>query len=319
MTENAGLVTSGLGRVGRNKRYILWFFLMNLCLAWFAGGAFRQQASVVLNNSLHAGSLVQGFSMGTLIEMFARPEFGPNDAASMPALGFSFVFLLATMLFLPGVLLGFASKYRLPREDFFRACGNNLWRFIRLQIIYAIIAGIVAGGLFAAQGAIVKAARENTSELLPVWLQGIGLLVIFLIMTVIRIWFDLAQVDMVLSDQRAVRRSIGAGFRHTFRSFTRLLAGYVFISCFAAIVLGGGIWLWVAHVPANNILQAALVSQTILLLLLIARFWQRGAAVSYYLQRMAVKVEHVPVFPVTPVVAPVVVAPVIVPPAPEVV
>jgi len=83
MTENAGLVTSGLGRVGRNKRYILWFFLMNLCLAWFAGGAFRQQASVVLNNSLHAGSLVQGFSMGTLIEMFARPEFGPNDAASM--------------------------------------------------------------------------------------------------------------------------------------------------------------------------------------------------------------------------------------------
>ena len=73
-----------------------------------------------------------------------------------------------TALFLPGVFQGYASTYRLPREDFFRACGRNLWRFIRLMIIAGIVMGIVAGILFACNGAIVKKAGDSTYELLPV-------------------------------------------------------------------------------------------------------------------------------------------------------
>ena len=36
-----------------------------------------------------------------------------------------------------------------------------------------------------------------------------GLAVIFLMMTMLRIWFDLAEADIVLNDQRAVRKSMG--------------------------------------------------------------------------------------------------------------
>jgi hypothetical protein len=50
-----------------------------------------------------------------------------------------------------------------------------------------------------------------------------GLAVMFLIMTTLRIWFDLSEVDAVLDDQRAVRKSIAAAFGHTFRSIARLL------------------------------------------------------------------------------------------------
>jgi hypothetical protein len=56
------------------------------------------------------------------------------------------------------------------------------------------------------------------------------------------------------------------------------------------------------------VIGAIVISQLILLLLLIPRFWQRGIVVTYYLQNM---VEPVVVQPLTP--APVVTAPAIAP------
>jgi hypothetical protein len=221
---------------------------------------------------------------------------------------FSLLFFILTALFLPGVLLGYASTYRLPREDFFRACGRNLWRFIRLMIAAGIVMGVVGGALFGARAALLKKAEESTNEMLPFYLSMASLFVIFLVMSVIRIWFDLAQTDVVLSDQRVVRRSIGAAFRHTRRTLGKLLASYVLITVVAAIILLGGILVWMKFVPPASLLGAIFISQLMLLLLLIPRFWQRGVAVTYYLRNM---VEPIAVQPFTPlpVVAPTVLAP----------
>jgi hypothetical protein len=212
-----------------------------------------------------------------------------------PALYFAGLFFLATALFLPGVFQGYASTYRLPREDFFRSCGRNLWRYIRLMIVAGIVMGIVAGVLFAINGALVRKAGESTNELLPFEVQMTGLAVIFLVMTTLRIWFDLAEVDVVLSDQRAVRKSIAAGFRHTFRHLGRLLAGYVVAAIVAALVLLAGLWTWMKLVRPESLWGAFAISQLTLLLLLIPRFWQRGVAVSYWQQRMIM-----PIVPMRP-------------------
>jgi hypothetical protein len=115
-------------------------------------------------------------------------------------------------------------------------------------------------------------------------MTGIGLT--FLIMTTLRIWFDLAEVDTVLNDQPAVRKSIAQAFRHTLRSLARLLASYVVVTMIAAIVLVAGLWIWVRLVSPGNIIGAFVLAQITLLLLLIPRFWQRGIAVSYWQQRM---------------------------------
>jgi hypothetical protein len=293
MNERKGLLSSGLGMVLRNKRYIFWFWLLNLTLAEFGTSAFRKSAHAVLDHSLAAGGLVHGFDLTVMLDLFSRPEFGSMSAMSTPALYFGFLFFLATALFLPGVFQGYASTYRLPREDFFRACGRNLWRFIRLMLIAGIVMGIVAGLLFSLHGVLERKAGESTNELLLPEVRFIGLFVIFLIMTVFRIWFDLAEADIVLSDQRAVRKSIAAGFRHTFRGFVRLLTSYVVATIFAAIILVGGIWLWMKAVAPESVLGAFLIGQLILILLLIPRFWQRGVVVSYWQQKMMVPVAQV--------------------------
>jgi hypothetical protein len=308
MAEKQSLLGSGWSRVAHNKRYIVWFYILNVVLAWFGAGAFNNQVHEVLDHSLRADRLVQGFDLGVLIEMFTRPEFGPTIASAAPAMHFAFLFFFLTVLFVPGVLQGYAAAYRLPREEFFRACGRNLWRFIRLLIIAAVVMGAVAGALFGLHGLLQKSAAESTNELLLPAVQFADLAVIFLIMTELRIWFDLAQTDIVLSDQRAVRRSIAAGFRHTWRNLGRLLGSYVVTAILAAIILVAGIFIWMKFVPPASVFGAVVVSQFTLLFLLIPRFWQRGVVVSYYLQNMA---EPITVQPVTPVVNEPLLAPVV--------
>ena len=302
------LISTGLRTVLANKRYIIWFWVLNLFLAILGTSAFRESSHKILDHSLYSEGLTQGFRLAVLFDLLARPEFGPLITVTAPALWLACAFFLLTALFLPGVFDGYASTYRLPREDFFRACGRNLWRFIRLMLIGGIVMGVIAGLLFAANGAITTKAEESTNEVLPFTLRMIGLLVIFLIMTTLRIWFDLAETDVVLNDERAVRRSIAAGFRQTFRSLGRLLASYVVATVVAAIILVAGLWFWIQVIPADSVTRAFLLIQFIMLLLLIPRFWQRGIAVSYWQQRMLVPV--VEVHPVEPTV-------VSVPPAPE--
>jgi hypothetical protein len=306
MAETQGVLGSGWGRVGRNKRYIIWFYVMNLLMAWLGAAAFNHHVGDILDHSLYSEKLLQRFDIGVFVEMMARPEFGPTLASVAPSLHFALLFFFATALFLPGVLQGYASTYRLPREDFFRACGRNLWRFIRLLIVAAIVMGIVAGALFGIRAALLKKAAESINELLPFYVSVATLCVIFLVMTALRIWFDLAEADIVLSDQRAIRRSIGKGFRHMWRDLGTLLGVYVVATIVAAIFLLAGIFAWLKFVPAPSVVGAILVSQFTLLLVLIPRFWQRGVAVSYYLKNM---VEPIAVQSFTPSPVPIVPAP----------
>ena len=73
-------------------------------------------------------------------------------------------------------------------------------------------------------GALVKAAGKARTNCCGSKFSVACLLLIFLVMTALRIWFDLAEADVVLSDQKAVRKSIGAGFRHIWRGLGLLLA-----------------------------------------------------------------------------------------------
>lgn len=286
--QRRNLLSSGLSMLLANKRYIVWFWLLNLFLAILGTSAFRESTHTILDHSLYSDRLTEGMHLAPMIDLFARPEFGPMISVTPPALWLAFTFFLATALFLPGVFAGYASTYRLPREEFFHACGRNLWRFVRVMIVAGIVMGIVAGLLFQANGSLATKAEESTNELLPFTLRMIGLFVIFLVMTTLRIWFDLAEADVVLNDQRAVRKSMRYAFRHTFPSLGRLLGSYILATLTAAIVLLVGLWSWIHFIPSSSVTRAFVLIQAIMLLLLIPRFWQRGIAVSYWQQQMLV-------------------------------
>ena len=288
MDRQENLISTGASVVRRNKRYVVWFYLLNLLFAWLGAAAFTSNARGILDHSLYADELLRGFDRAVLSELIARPEFGPAQSSTRPAMLFAFLFFLTSLVFMPGVLLGYSSDHPISREEFFRACGQNLWRFVRLFVIYAVIAGIISGILFSAEGALVKAVdRTANDDRLPFLAQMLSLAIIFLVLTVVRIWFDLAQTDVVASDQNAVRKSLGWAFQTTRRNLGRLLGTYVVVAIFGLVILAAGIVIWYEIVPPSSVLGAFIVSQAILLLLLGMRFWQRASAVAFYVKLAA--------------------------------
>ncbi len=274
--------------LSRGKRYIVWFYLLNLVFAWLGARAFSRSAHAILDHSLYADRLLHGFDLAVLTEMIARPEFGPARSSTMPGLALALLFFLASLLFMPGVLLGFSSDHRIPREQFFRACGRNLCRFVRLFLIFVLIAGILGGVLFTVEGTLMNALDASSNDdRLPVLFELLSLGLSFLCFTVLRIWFDLAQTDAVLRDQPAVRKSLGWAFRVIYRNFFRLLGTYVLAAVAAIVILLAGIFLWHSIVPPQSVLGAFLVGQGTLILLLGSRFWQRAIAVAFYVRNSA--------------------------------
>jgi hypothetical protein len=185
---------------------------------------------------------------------------------------------------MPGVLDAYTSEGRPSREDFFRCCARNVWRFVRVLVFYGIIAGMTGGALFGGHMALVRASEKSTYELLPFCTQLATLGVIFLVLTCIRIWFDLAQVDVVVRDQGAVRKSIADAGRYTWQNLITLLATYVVICVLGLALLAGGVWVWHCFVPSSSVLGAFLVTQVIMILWLGMRFWQRASAAVFYLR-----------------------------------
>ena len=278
------LISAGARIAGRNKRYVIWFYLLNLALAWFGAAAFSANAGAILNHSLYSDKLLHGFDLGALAEMLIRPDFGAVRSSTAPEMVGAILFFLASLLFMPGVLLGYSSDHRISRQEFYRTCGHNVWRFVRLFLICAIVLGIVGGILFGIQGSLLKAVDKSLNDdRMPFVVQMVSMAIIFLVLTFIRSWFDLAETDVVLRDQGAVRKSLGWALRAA-RQNLRLSGSYVASAIVGLIVSAAGIVLWNVIVPASSVLGAFLVSQLILLLLLGIRFWQRASAVALYLQ-----------------------------------
>jgi len=286
--EDTNLILAGLRIASRHKRYIFWFWLLNLTLAEFGTAAFRNRLHAVLDHSLLAGRLLYGFDRGVYLEMVARPEWGSSRGSAVPAMYFAILFFLVTLFCMPGVLDAYTSEGRPSREDFFRCCGRNVWKFVRVLLFYGIVAGLIGGALFSGHVALVKASEKSAYELLPFYTHLATLGIIFLVLTVIRVWFDLAQVDVVVRDQRAVRKSLAAAFRYTQQNLIALLAAYVIICVLGLAVLAGGIWVWHSFVPSGNVLGAFVVTQVMLVLWLGMRFWQRATAAAFYMRQATV-------------------------------
>src|SRR5258708_32163456 len=79
-TEKRALLTSAAGMVGQNKRYMVWFWLLNVVLGLFGTIAFFSQAASIFEHMLLSGRLLRGFALGVLILMPARPEIAPTFA-----------------------------------------------------------------------------------------------------------------------------------------------------------------------------------------------------------------------------------------------
>lgn len=280
MTNHSSILAEGARRVWGRQRIVWWIFTVNLILAFASAMPLAHPIGDVTDHSLAARRLVNGFDWGAYSELLSTPDL--NFESRIPGSGSAVVVFFIFMLFMTGgILASYANEYSLSTREFFANCGAFFWRSVRLFFFMAIVlTPIVIGGralLHQAGKAVNDAAAEKTGY----WFALFTILLTLFLMMAVRLWFDMAQVRVVVEDESAMARSCLQAFKVTFSNFGSLLWIYFRISLLAWLALAVGLWLWIRLSGG----VAIIMLEGVLLCWVATRMWQRASEVAWYQSR----------------------------------
>jgi hypothetical protein len=277
-----GALSRGAGIVWRRQGVLWWIFLVNVFLALIGTVPVALRLAPLLGQSLAAERLVKGFDPTVLVELGMQPSHPFNAVATPTLLGI--VFLVFIVFVEGGLLKLYWLDRKLTTGEFFEACGSYFWRLVRLLLLSLI--GFVP--LFFLAGLVVRWSgrlSQNAPEpRLGFWVEVLGLLVVLFLMTAVRLWVDMAQVRLVVENERKATRAVRTAFRLTLRNFFSLYWLYLRPSLLAWLIFGGVFWFWVKLVPPEAIAASFLLGELVLLVWLATRLWQRAGEVVWYLR-----------------------------------
>jgi len=188
-----------------------------------------------------------------------------------------------------GTLETYRGNRKLPAADFFQACGLYFWRWVRLLVLLLIVVapiGFLASGIVKWSDTL---SEDAAPELLGFWVEVGGLLLVALLMMVVRLWFDIAQVLTVAENERAMRRSLVRAFKLTWRNFGSLFWLYFRISFLAWLGLAVTWWVWL-RIPGQRIVTTFFLFEVLLAWWIGTRLWQRASETVWYEQHAEIPV-----------------------------
>lgn len=289
-----------------NKRLLLWVYLVNLAVGLYVGLPFHGRISAILNHSMAADRIagrldVSAFGMlmlnlgqhgNSLHFQFFHAILVYGLIANVLAAGIYYVFMTGEM----------------PRLAIVARSGiEYFWRFFRLMLFTIIICGAILALLGAIRSAILHAADNAYVGRTYFTISLVTAIIWILIALFLRLWFDIAEANVIQIGQtgvRRVRRTIGPAWRLLGRRFAAAYFGYVLVAICGAVGFMFFVWLWVAFVPAHAVFLAWIIGQLGVACLLLSRIWQRGLASTLVLADAADQPVEVPFAePLTPVTA----------------
>jgi hypothetical protein len=284
--QNSGAFWGGAGLVWRRQRLVWWIFVVNFVLAFFSIHGVVPRTGAILDNSLAAQRLVNGFDLGALGELHVRPGISPLDI-SPAAEAYSLVFFVFMLFMTGGFLEVYSRDVRLTTSEYFEACGAFFWRFFRLMI-FLLLCLIPIAIFHHILRAIANHIGDNAvSAMTGVWCQIVAIIVTLVLLLILRLWFDMAEIYCVAQNERRVRRALRMAWRVTFGNFGILFRLFVGIGIIACIGFGFGLWLWMYVLPPTAIKTAFFLGQLMILWWLGTRLWQRSAETIWYQRYLA--------------------------------
>ena len=275
------VLRAGWGLVWRRQRLLWWIYFVSLGMAFLATLPFVLMIGTVLDNSLASDRLYHAFDLGFLAELLSRQDVDAPSAALASVLA-GIVFAVLMVLFTGGVLRAYNEDRTFTTGEFFAACGQYFWRFVRLIVLLMLVlipVGLINAGFRAWSGSLADRIASPAPSL-SVNIAG-RLIVLFLLMAV-RLWFDLAEVQVVAEDEYAVRRTWARSFRLTWRNMRSLYWIYLVPSFVVWAGTALGLWILVEFVPHSAVGLILLVTQAIVFLWVFTRLWQRAAETLWY-------------------------------------
>ncbi|MEO6805373.1 MAG: hypothetical protein ABI286_09650 [Edaphobacter sp.] len=284
----------GLSLTLRRFPAFLWTYLFNLALAVLFSIGLHLQLTKLLNHSLAAQRLSSGFDLGTMGEALLHLHQGPaGDAgaelnhASIP------LYLLIYFLLIPGTLFCYQTGTPARLSTLLQQGVLYFWRFVRITILTLIVSALILGPLFFLQGEWADYIDKHIVGRQAFFTILTGYIILFLVASVLRLYFDLVEVYTVQlglrlrsndKPDRRVLRTVAPAWRTLWANFSQAWPVFLFLTIigFAAVIL-------TAHTSMHMLAQPRvwppfLLAQLGLFLMLFTRFWQRGAETSLALQ-----------------------------------
>lgn len=267
------MTSSAFARVLRHHRIISWILGVSLLLAWMGSLPARVAFGRILDHSLDANRLVNGFDLAAFGELMGSSEISMGSLCATSVA--QFVVFFAYLLFLAGgIYTAYRSEHTLNTAEFFQACGGAFWHMLRLTLVSLIPFALLGAGL-ALLVNLGEHFAESPNERTGDYALWLGLLLLGLLMLWVRAWFDLAQARTVAGGEQGM-------FRVAIRSFglvtRRLYASYLGIAALRLALLAAGLWLW-TYLSPESTLKSFLLLEVLVLVQIVTRLWQRAASV----------------------------------------
>jgi hypothetical protein len=284
------LLAGGLSLTLRNWPALVWTYVFNLVLSLAFSLPLYGQINAITGHSLGSQRLTGAFDLGVLGAVATKLGEGPGSAASTSYLS-SYFYLAIYFLLVPGTLFCYQSGVPAKLSSLLHEGFVYFWRFVRITLISVPIFGIVLGILFAIQGRWADYLDEHVVGRGGFVQEMLGVVLIGLVAAALRVYFDLVEVYTVqlglltpLDDtsaqaklHRHVRKVLGPAWRTFRRNFFRVYVSFVFL-----FLLGLSAVVITARIAMHSLAQPRvwplfLLAQIGLFLMLLTRFWQRGA------------------------------------------
>ncbi len=276
-----GFVTAGASLLWRRRSLLWWVFAVNLALGGLGTLPAARQLKHALEHRLAGEQLFKGFDLGMFYELLRVPEVNLLRFTTSSYL-FAALFAIC-MLFISGGILEVyrQDRRRIDTRDFFAASGAFFWRFARLMLFslvpFALLGNAYLGVEKASDYLGDKAGSDQVGFV--IWLAGVIILVMLALF--VRLWFDLAKVHTVATDERRMLRTAWKGLKISRRQMRTLLWMYLRISLVAWITLLAAFLIW-TKLPPTAIWATFVLLELVMLVQLGARLWQMASATLWY-------------------------------------
>ena len=288
MSRHRSIFIHGLGITLRRFPVMLWTYIFSLGLALLFSIHLYRQFSAVMGHSLAAQRLISGFDLGTAIEAMMRITDSPAGGAISGISGVPLCLFLYFLL-VPGTLFCYLTKSPARLSTLIHEGLRHFWPFVRITIVTVIISAIILVPLLALQNVWSTHVDQIFVGRTSFLLRMIGIVILFLVVTLLRLYFDLVEVYTVQlgmrirssgGPDRRVRHTFGPAWRTFRHRFSEAWPVFLFLT-----LLGAAAVILTARVSTHMLAQTRvwpmfLFAQLGLFLMLFTRFWQRGAEVS---------------------------------------
>jgi hypothetical protein len=313
MLERRNIFLHGLFLTLRRFPAVVWAYVFNLGLALVFSIRLHAQFSSIMDHSLAAQRLTGGFDLATAASTFLRLQDGPSgrNAGTFSAVP---LYLLIYFLLVPGTLFCYQTKSSARLSTLFHQGLIHFWRFFRITLLTILVSALLLGPLIFFQGKWADHVDKHAVERPAFFAVLIGYIVIFLVASILRLYFDLVEVYTVElglhlrhngKPDRRVRRALAPAWRTLRAHFSQVWPIFLFLT-----LLGASAVILTARVSMHMLAQPRvwptfLLAQFGLFFLLFTRFWQRGAETSLTLQNPIFRPSPLPILPVVGKVNPV--------------